>query len=375
MIQSEPIRVLVLTRTNGQLLERIRATLDSWNMLDRTKISMQVTIIHWIALLFSSATLIAVLLVMLSDRWIYDPVFIIAFGVTSFVIPISLSVGGTIHLSGIGEKRVLSTTGINLLAIPLVVVLECARYGQDLSTLTARSTLLGVYLLVLGYVQPLLTKPILGVSGGRSQCKTETVVLDRNFSDLKTLLSQPMISETLEVGSLEESKEKEFCILRTPENVGFNCFIFLFAHPRDANKSVLLFIGYSRTDYEIMGDTAARNSLRGKRIYLLALLNQNVSLEPPSTLVSFLEEFPEFVYSSNKAYRLALEPTEIPLSQIKYIPASAVALLLAIIVPILVAAFLYVGGLLPAPDLIGALLPTFILIGVELLLFRLGRKG
>lgn len=356
------------------MFKRIRSILASWNMLDRTKISMQVTIVHWIALLFSSAAFQAILLVALWDRWVFDPAFITIFLVTSFIVPVFLSIGGTIRLSAIGEKRVLSTTGMNLLAIPVMVLLELARHGQDLQTLLSNSILLGIYLMFLGYVQPLLVNPILGISGGRSQCMTELVISCRSYQDTRGLLAKPMIAETLEVGTLEESKEEEFCVLHTPQNVGFNCFIFLFRHPTDANRSVLLFIGYSRTDYEIIGDSIARNNLRGKRIYLLALLQQSVSLEPTSTLESFLEEFPEFVYLSNKAYKVALGPTEIPLRQIKDLPAGVVALLLAILTPILLVAFLYAGGLLPTGDMITTLLPTLSLIALEALLFRLGRK-
>jgi hypothetical protein len=234
--------------------------------------------------------------------------------------------------------------------------------------------MLGIYLAILGYLEPLITRPMLGISGGRSQCKTELVVLEKSVFEMKTLLSDPNVSETLEVASLEESKEGGFFILRTPENVGFNMYLFLFPHPTDTNKSVLLFIGYNRTDYEIIGDTATRNSLRGKRIYLLALLRQSVSLDPPYTPESFIEAFPSFVYSANKAYELALKPTEIPVLEIRGLPASVIALLLAIIIPVLAAALLYAGGLLPMSDAISAMLPTFILIAVEALFFRLGRR-
>jgi hypothetical protein len=334
---------------------------------------MQVTIVHWITLLFTSAASNAILLVILFDRWTFEPVFVTAFFAASSMIPFFLSIVGTLHLSGVGEKRVLGTTGINLLTIPIVILLECVLHGQDLGVFISNSFLLSVYLVILGYVEPLATRPMLGVSGGQSQCKKEFIVLGMSYSDMRTLLGNPKISETLEVGSLE--KQSGFCLMRTPENVGFNCYIFLFPHATDAKKSILFLIGYTRTDYEIIGDTAAQNSLRGKRIYLLALLHQRVSLDPPTTLESFLEKCPEFIYSATKAYKLALKPTEIPLKQIKALPASVVALLLAIIIPVLAAAILYAGGLLDLKDMTSILLPSVILIAVEALLFRLGRKG
>jgi len=194
MIQPKTLRVLVPTRTNGQLLKKTRTILRSWNMLDRTKISMQVTIVHWIALLFSSAASNAILLVMLWDRWTFEPVFVVAFFATSSMIPLLLSIVGTIHLSGIGEKRVLGTTGINLLTIPMVILLECAQHGQYLWTFISNSVYLSLYLIFLGYLEPLATRPILGVSGGQSQCKKELIVLDASFSNMKTLLSSPKVS-------------------------------------------------------------------------------------------------------------------------------------------------------------------------------------
>lgn len=115
------------------MFERLRAIISSWNRIDRTKIGPQVIIVQWILIMFGAASLNAILSVILLNTVYsaYSSYVVLVFLVIPATIAVSLSIGGTIYLSGIGEKRVLGGMGINSLAIPIAILLEYSMFGQS----------------------------------------------------------------------------------------------------------------------------------------------------------------------------------------------------------------------------------------------------
>jgi len=336
------------------------------------KLREQLVLVRWVGLLFSSAALNSILLLIIAETFKAEAIFLLISFLVSLFIPIFLSIGSTLYLITIGEKRLVKPMDIEFLTIPMIAVVEYIKYYQDPISFLMRVTFLGLYLVFLGLLQNATTVSILGVSGGRSQCITEILVANSSCRDLKQLLSDHSICEALEIFPLKDLGE--FCVLHTPEGIGFNCFIFLFSHPQDGFRSVLLFVGYNRTPFEIVRDRLSRHRLIGRKTYLLALLSNKVSFDSSYTLESFVQAFPKFDFASDKAHDYALRPTRVPLLRIKGLPTSAKAILFGIVAPILVCIALYSAGFLSVSDLVITLVPIIVALLFGLLTIIIGRK-
>ena len=334
------------------------------NLALSSPVSRQYVSFYWSLLAFTSGALNALFVLFLMQTFRLDLVFICSFIAVSVIVPVVLSTGCTIYLSGIGEKRLLRVVHIELLSAVIIALVEYTR-TIILGTSFGNAVFLLLYLLFLGMILDGTTVPFLGISGGRSQCETFLLVSDEDVSKMQALLEQPTMQETLE--SLPLKKVGDFSVLRDTEDVGFNWFVFLFPHPTMPSRSALVFMGYNRSSIEIRGGRLAFDRLRGKVIYVTALLAGKVIFDSSQTLNDFVTRFPEFNYRVEQAYRYALRPTEIPLSRIRKLSGGAKAILLTVIVALLVSISLLAMGYIDQGEFVLTLAPEIVLVGAQVL--------
>jgi len=315
---------------------------------------------YWDFIVIVSAIVNSVFVLLFAQNFRTDPTFLIFFFGTTLIMPLALSIAGTLYLSEIGEKRVVRVSVITLFSTVLLILTEYWTTRSPVGLLT----LMAGYVLASGYILDLVSIPILGVSGARSDCIHLLLVSDSDVSRMKTVLNRPDVLEALEV--LKLKPVANFHVLRTTERMGFNWFAFLLPHPVDASRSVLILIGYTRSQFEIRGDRQARNRLNRNSVYLQALLTNEVGLDESHSLEEFIQLYPLFVYEAEKAFRYALRRTDIPLSRI-HLSNTAKAILITVTATVLVSVTLLAEGQITEGVAVFSLLPEVILVGVELL--------
>jgi hypothetical protein len=311
-------------------------------------------------------------LILLSEGFKPDISFLIAFLAALLILPISISLGCTLYLSGLGEKRIVHAWDIALMAFPLIILVEFAIHYQDPSLAISRFFVFGMLLFPSGLGLDALMRSTLGVSGGRRNCLFDVLVSNTDNETTRNWLNDGAIYGSLEVVPIDSSAG--YC-LRSDESYGFNLFVFLLPHPNNKDKSVILFAAYDLTPFEIMSDKLTRARLTAKEVYLVTLLKGKIRFGGgPRTLESFNQLYPGFAFQSEKAITFALRATEIPFMRITRVPPMIQALLAAIGVPVLFLVLLFFGGYISQENLIVILLPTIVLIGLELFAVLFRRK-
>ena len=95
------------------------------------KLREQLVLVRWVGLLFSSAALNSILLLIIAETFKAEAIFLLISFLVSLFIPIFLSIGCTLHLITIGEKRLVKPMDIEFLTIPMIAVVEYIKYYQD----------------------------------------------------------------------------------------------------------------------------------------------------------------------------------------------------------------------------------------------------
>ena len=259
---------------------------------------------------------------------------------------------------------------IALFSMPIVTLIESFLHPEG--WVIGRLFLLLPYIFLSSLVLDQTTRQALGVSGNRTQCITDIFIANENPKEMKKHILQPHFADSLEIYRIKSlPKYIGFC---TSDEFGFNWHIYLFPHPESSRKSVLLIVGYTLTPFEILADNLTRNRLTGREAHVRWLLNDYVQLTGPESLESFENKYPTFSAMANIGLKIALKHTEIPLASVTRISAASKTLILAICIPILAITALYLGGYISPENLVVTLLPTFVLIALELFIALFRRK-
>lgn len=251
-----------------------------------------------------------------------------------------------------------------MLSTGVVLITEYARIN-NLSAFIGLALVLVVYLLGMGFVLDVVSLPVLGIAGGRSDCVWNLMICDVDATKVSQYLADDRIRDALESEPLRT--RTGYWILRNSERIGFNWFAFLFAHPELDSRCVILLIGYNRKQFQIEGGRLAVNRLRGTMLSLVDLLNGKVAPDSSYSLDDFLQRYPNFVYRSDTAFHYALRPTEIPFRRLQKLSITAKAIIITILGTFTVSIILLAEGQINEAQAGLSLIPELALVGAEVL--------
>ncbi|TSA43533.1 hypothetical protein D4R54_00480 [archaeon] len=314
-------------------------------------------------MLIASAGLYSIILLIVVESATASIQFVLAFLLVTALIPISMSIGASLYLSSFGETRILHIWDMNLVTIPITVVVLLAVYYHDLGTFAVLSFLLTLYIFFFGLIHDAIAHPFLGVSGGPSKAIREIMSCNVSHAVLTQYLDDPQIADHLQMDRIEKIQVFGF---ETDKGQGFVGFVFALPDPKNVRRSILLFIGYELTPFEILPNALARHSITNIQASLIWFLGDRITFNRPQDLDSFIRDYPKFRYSSSEAVEYALRPTKIPLMSIGRISAGVKWVLLSITIPVIAIVVLTLLGYLSTENLVITLAPTIVLVGLEI---------